>query len=65
MADKEYFIGTGFSWTEDAHVKASPLLGWAAPTVMVLVCTDFWKLEATDLCSLSIENPPPTLIIPE
>ena len=51
-------IGTGFSWTKDILVKASPLLGGAALTLMVLVCTDFWKLEATDLCSLSIENPP-------
>ena len=31
----------GFSLTEEAHVMASPLLGGAAPTVMVLVCTDF------------------------
>ena len=53
-----YEVGTGFSFTVDAQYTASPLLGGAAPTVMVVVSTSFENCDAASLSLLSKLNPP-------
>lgn len=56
-----YSIGTGLSFTVDAHVKGSPFKGGGAPTVIVSVSTDFENEVAFCCCDESKLKLAPTV----